>query len=106
MKQAVNDLKNLYGKETIDSDEGRVGEADSDSEGIDELAKQSAFLGGADEQREYSKDDSEGRFNAYVPTSKKTAQPQQKRSNKHAQPQQQPDNKKYDPRDFLDDAAR
>ena len=38
MKQAVDDLKNLYGKETIDSDEGRVVEGDSDSEGIDLLA--------------------------------------------------------------------
>ena len=46
MKQAVRELKNLYGKETIDSDEGRVGACSdsSDSEGIDELAKQSAFM--------------------------------------------------------------
>lgn len=45
MKQAVEDLKNLYGKETIDSDEGRIGQdSDSDSEGLDELQKQSAFM--------------------------------------------------------------
>ena len=46
MKQAVKDLKNLYGRETIDSDEGRQGgsESDSDSEGLDELQKQSAFM--------------------------------------------------------------
>ena len=44
MKQAVQDLKDLYGRETIDSDQGRIGASDSDSEGTDILTQQSAFM--------------------------------------------------------------
>lgn len=45
MKQAVQDLKDLYGRETIDSDQGPMGApSDSDSEGTDILTQQSAFM--------------------------------------------------------------